>query len=60
MLDPADQVYLVEELVHPLVRVKDEPLDRNDFPIWQNALVNGTRASLAKLSGFVEEVGRLL
>lgn len=60
VLDPVDQVHLVEEVVHPLACVEHQPLNRDDLPVGQDPLVHGAGPTLPQLPLVVEEVGGLL
>ena len=47
VIDPADQVHLVEELIGPLPRVEEESFNCNGSPIGENSLEHRTGPTLA-------------
>lgn len=47
VLDSTDQIYLVEEVVHPLKRVEHQPLYCNNSSIREDPLEHRTSSSLA-------------
>ena len=39
VMDVADQIDFIEEMIHPLCAIEEKPLNGNNLPIWQNSLL---------------------
>jgi len=39
VMDVADQIDFIEEMIHPLCGIEEKPLNGNNLPIRQNSLV---------------------